>query len=298
LNRSQGSRQVIVGINSLALDARGQPHICYFNSGEIKYATLANSEWKMQTIDFVNETFPELSIALDANESPSVLYTLPNSSHITCSIKYAALTFFGWKIQTIAMDMPLLHSVSKLALDSKGFPYVAYISEKYQNTGPNTIHLLGQNLNLLFWNGFYWQLQIIDSSQYGLNDSPPRLLLDSSDTPHICYYREPEINRTGGLIYTTWNGSAWNTHMLIANLTAIELGTLLLDSKGNLQVSYCLSTGYMYQPGGTLTFMKFKAPIPLREPLDSDLLESIVLIVVGTVILATYVYRRKTTAKF
>jgi hypothetical protein len=44
--------------------------------------------------------------------------------------------------------------------------------------------------------------------------------------------------------------------------------------------------------------MKFKAPIPIREPLDSDLLEAIVLIVVGTVILATYVYRRKTTAKF
>lgn len=281
-----------VGSRSLAIDSQDQPHICYYGAGEIKYAKLTNAIWEVQKIGVIAISRPEVSLTLDPKGNPQVIYTSPNDKLETFNVNYAVLTDSGWKTQTIATNCKTLDSISCIVLDSKGNPNIAYVSEKYKSTG-STGQILEMNITYLSGTGSYWQNQTVDSSM-SLYSAKPELALDSNDVPYICYYKVSQSHEIGGLMYATWNGSSWGYEILERDYTPIDVGTFLLDSKGNLQISCSFSTGYIYHPAGNLTYVTV-SPVSTEpvEPLKLDLLIGIIVFAAVIGVIAVFAYKRK-----
>jgi hypothetical protein len=63
------------GNDSLALDARGNPRIAYYDgtNGDLKFASKAGS-WTIETVDTAGNVGWEASLALDARGNPRITY--------------------------------------------------------------------------------------------------------------------------------------------------------------------------------------------------------------------------------
>jgi hypothetical protein len=169
---------------SLALDIGGNPHISYYNvQGAIeneyyclKYASLNDTGWSVETVDFKGgwflggSLFLSTSLAMDSNGNPHIAYShdaIQNGSHQN-GLKYASWNGTGWNIETV--DSGLKQSAS-LFLDSSGTPYIFF-------------HYYGwDNSNYFKWTGSEWIVEI-------LGGGVQSFVLDSSDNPHITLYDE------------------------------------------------------------------------------------------------------------
>jgi len=90
---------------SLALDAAGNPHICYSS----KYARWTGSAWKIETVNVGRIT----TFALDTNGNP----------HIYSGSKYAKWTGTEWAI-VVYKDGP--RGVYSIAVDPAGNPHIIF----------------------------------------------------------------------------------------------------------------------------------------------------------------------------
>jgi len=203
-----------------------------FSIGEVHAAP---DLWSIETVDpSENDIGFYTSLALDANGYPHISYG-EAVGNIIVDLKYAQWTGSGWAIETVdyggLTDVEWEGDDTSLALDSNGYPHIAYFD--------------AVNLNLKYarWTGSEWMIETVDSGdRTGFYMS---LALDLSDNPHISYqnrywdeYYEVWYYQ---LRYAWWTGSSWE----IDTIDSGDAGwytSLALDANGYPHISYYDST--------------------------------------------------------
>jgi hypothetical protein len=204
--------------SELALDSNANPHVVYFayntvQNGEnrnvtaaLRYAVFNGHGWNIQTVDTLPYSGPTLplSIALDSNDYPHILYTYqadyPFSQSYLFNVKYAAWNGSSWLVQSAVNDSS---EIGNLVLNSNGQP--SFCSAQNGIT------------TYAYWNGQAWVFQAISSKdfQYG----PTYLRLDSNNNPQVFFYTEnnsePSITvKFATLASSIIGGSSWNVMSL------------------------------------------------------------------------------------
>lgn len=234
---------------AIALDSSGQPHVAYSTGKTVKYANRLGSTWDIQTVDLVEFEYADpfqLSLALDQNDTPYILYGYPPlHENRTWSgyyhtgviefvlIKLAVYKNSNWSIKTLPLP-PLINGYGNMVLDSKDNPH--FICSQLQL--PSTGHTLSDVL-YVNWNGTAWNIQcVVSNVTLGIYPESKNwinmghLVLDSNEYPKINY-----INN-GTLTYACWNGNSWNTTTIDTNPQSNKPGVLVLDSNNNPHISY------------------------------------------------------------
>jgi len=240
------------GYPSLAIDSKGNPHMCYndfvnLSNYNMKYATLIGSNWSIETIQSSGICLNP-RISLDSKDNPYIVYTeYRNSTYFT---ELATLTGCNWTIKTIdntnllpklipsfngTMDLTFLNLTSidrnivsgSIEFGSKGNPQIAFV---------NGSQTYGGNLIYAEYLDSQWHTQIIDSN---ISSVTPCLVLDAEDNPHIAY-----IDRTSSTLrYAEWTGSEWKIQV---REQYSGQPSMTLDANGNTHVSYETDEGLMY----------------------------------------------------
>jgi hypothetical protein len=172
---------------SLALDTFGLPHISYSSDGCVKYASLVENRWLIETID--NNTGYSMasnSLVLDHANNPHICYGTERS--LICAEKTDGI----WVLKSVAGT----GQYCSIALNSQNKPCIAY----WDGTKGYAKYAK--------FNGDSWTNEIVDSSaDVGTDIS---LALDSKDQAHICYKQQSVDN----LKYAHWNGTSWAVEFL------------------------------------------------------------------------------------
>jgi hypothetical protein len=193
--------------SSLVVDLQGDPHVCYGSDSGLKYASLIDSEWVMQTVD-LEGGYP--SLVLDKAGNPHISY----QDRENLLLKYAVWTGSGWSIESI--DSTDIADSSCIALDSNDTPHICY-SGGYNGT-----------LRHAFWNSSAWIIEDVDPERaWSIS-----LKVDAQDNLHLCYTVSGDQR---GLKYATLSGSDWVIQMVDP---AGWVASLALDSAGNPCVAY------------------------------------------------------------
>lgn len=222
---------------TLMLDSNGNPHIAYTTGVELKYgdswvgsaldyASWKGDTWNIQTIDStMNDSFTAVSLALDQNNKPYILYSLMSNSSDTRLATYENST---WNVQTVPLPASTT-TLGNIAMDSKGYPHFL-CTHPEQNKTQSTIFYAS-------FNGTAWNMQAIVSNVILADTaSVSQLVLDAQDRPHFCY-----INSDGEPIYIFYSGSAWISQPVSSNISvtsAVGPCFLALDDSGNPHLSY------------------------------------------------------------
>jgi hypothetical protein len=181
-----------------------------------------------------------------------------------------------WIIETVDASADVGQH-SSIAIDSDGFPHVAYYDLYWANLkyatpsripGPGPLWVItpvdtpgevgsssslaldsGDNPHISYydhtngdlkharWTGSAWSIETVDAA--GNVGSYTSLALDSGDHPHICYFDETN----GDLKHARWTGSAWSieTVDVAGTGTYASVGmycSLALDSGNHPHISY------------------------------------------------------------
>jgi hypothetical protein len=189
--------------SSLQLDSAGRMHIAYrtgSNTG-LKYALVQDGSIQTNVVDASGNVGDWPSIALvSATNTPYILYL--NEGHT--SLMLATPSTPNWDITSLFWLYDLDQS-SGFALDHNDRPYLAYSLHEYGD------------LWLTKSSGDSWQSELVDF--FGLIGYMPRLKLDSSGQPHLCYL---DLN-SKNLKYAFYDGLAWHV------TTVDQIGPVSLD---------------------------------------------------------------------
>jgi len=212
---------------SLALDARGNPHIAYVGADNgLWYASKEDGVWSFEEVDGIQVTRP--CLGLDSMGNPHISYfdvagadleyahksggvwTLEHvdvagytgeynslaldamdNPHIVYN-KDGDLTYAvkngGWSIVTVT---PGNFKYFSLALDSEGDPHISYGD------------LTADDIKYAYRSGGIWSSESIISIH---TTQPTSLALDGQDVPHIAVYDEPN----GAVFYANRRAGTWN----------------------------------------------------------------------------------------
>jgi hypothetical protein len=204
---------------SIQTDGAGNPHISYLNmTGEwsLRYANRSGSSWAKQTVDAIgNDTVTmntRTSLALDTTGNPRIAYY--NGTHH--DLQYASLDGGGWT--KMIADHGIRGAYPALALDSSGYPHIAYVN--YNGGHPELMYA--------WYDGAAWHNTTAPGDHIGYYNS---LVLDSSNTAHI------STTNTTGLYYLTWDGVSWTSVPIDTNCEARE-SSIARDADGKIYISY------------------------------------------------------------
>ena len=229
---------------SLAVDAKGVPHIAYMleaMSGFVKYAIAGGDGWDISTIS-TGYLYGPLDIQVNQQGVPQVSW----HSHDEEDAGYAVLVDGKWDVQYI-QDPGHDGWDNNLAIDSTGQPHVVSIDPvqfggssgvEYATFDGNswTVEEVGsgpiryefgtfvavdsqdrphvvwfdsndQDLKYAVKDGGSWQVSTVDSD--GDVGRYPSLAVDSQDNPAISYF-EPTSESAGYVKVARWDGSQWN----------------------------------------------------------------------------------------
>lgn len=119
---------------SLALDSAGRPHLAYEDAGQVlTYRWKGASGWTALTVDAGAPTGLYTSIALGPDDRPHLSYwQVLNSANpddpTRGHLRYASpLVSGGWTVETVDVDGLTGDGGTRIAVDSQGFPHVAYL---------------------------------------------------------------------------------------------------------------------------------------------------------------------------
>jgi hypothetical protein len=221
---------------TLILDSNGNPHITYFGSHGLEYATLENNKWRMQTVDSncgqsLSETAEKRTcLVLDSVGNPHISYC-KKTEQDQIILMYGFLNSSNWSIQIVNANVASDRIC--LVLDSFGKPHLCYwIYHQEQNSGSNSYLI---DLIYASWSGSEWINQTVDSKivpafPFWYLFPHMSFALESNGNPHVSY------TSTGGiLMYAYWNGSDW--HRQITGQDG-QIVSLILDSNQNPIITY------------------------------------------------------------
>ncbi|MCW4025383.1 MAG: hypothetical protein NWF01_10180 [Candidatus Bathyarchaeota archaeon] len=288
---------------SLALDSKGNPHICYTGQNqELKYATLTNTTWNIQTINSTHSYDGTPSIAIDTKDKPHIYYAQAmNAGPFKSSVKYASWNSTTWDIQTVDQNGWMGH----LVLDSTGTPHIAYHSTSgelryatwngtnwdtktlYRLAGYSSLALDPSGNPQIIFSGAYgiekavktgttWNIQILSSSDY--YGGFISLKLDANTKPQIIHSGD------GGLKYL--NGSSFEKQFVYhysKGITSIEGGSFVLDSEENPHISFTHTGDLMYASFGTT--QETPTVTPTENPTPTSPTCTVVYILIGAVVI-------------
>jgi hypothetical protein len=243
------------GVYNLILDANSNPHILMGNLHDTGYpvglvktltiATWSGNRWSLQSTGINYATYAAL--ALDSIGNPHIAYTATYSANNV--VRYASWTGTTWNSQTIdtVTEFPLQGAFQlSLALDPSDKPYILYSPSSYYADYNQTIGIraitvkLATNLNSL------WNIQTVPlpppTGDFG------NLVLDSEGYPHLTatqhHFVSPEnMTILSTILYASWNGTTWNTQVVVSDVGLDSIGFLLLDSDDYPHFSCITSAG-------------------------------------------------------
>lgn len=202
--------------NSLAIDGNNNFHVSYLvyeGLGRVlKYAVWNGVSWTIKTVDYnVASQGGTNAIAVDKNNSPHICY---KSGSDVNYLQPESLT--SSNVEHTSM---LAEAVS-IAVDSDGFPHVAYTAWK---------NYVGVELKYAKWDGTYWYTSVVESG--GVAANRVSIILDKKNKPHICY------TANNALKHATWTATSWDIEIIDSNVG--QYYSLAVDSRDNLHVAYC-----------------------------------------------------------
>ena len=285
--------------SSLALDSSGNPHVAYVTGDKLKYATRNGSNWTTQTVDTSPEIGLSVSLALDPNDTPYIMYCTHSSfvddngiATSSVNIRLAVWKNSRWNIEPVLSSSNLI-SFGNMVLDSKGYPH--FIASKGHFISPDVPGFLS-NILYVSWDGFAWNVQTVASNvnlvKIGF------LALSPNDYPHIVYTTTSD-EVIEQLVYARWTGAAWGweSHTVDTQGITYKPCYLAVDSKGNPHISYLKIPPDQTMVPDRLNLMHATATIPYTPPPAFP--DSILLLVSAAIITATaisvvaYVWKKK-----
>ena len=174
-----------VGLDtSLALDGSGNPHISYFDKTNLnlKYAYKSGGVWTIVTVDSLGTVGEFTSLALDSSGNPRISY------HGNSTLKYASCdtgcdNSANWTKITVDNSAGDVGEFTSLALDSSGNPRISYAGFATPTNGDLKYASCDSGCST----PGNWTIGTVDS--LGNTGWDTSLALDSSENPHIAYYR-------------------------------------------------------------------------------------------------------------
>lgn len=212
--------------SDLAVDSEGYVHVAYYDytGARFKYAQQHATGWHLQTLpcDIERNTFGPVSLALDGNDRPHIVYTEYDVASGTYQVRYLTWDGQDWLAETVADDWAW--SVS-LALSEGGAPHIGFcvphpdLDVRYAHREPGG-----------------WQVDQVHTRMAG--QGYVSLAVDALDVPHIAYsfYDYGPLEGDRGIVYGTLGASGWVTE------TVYALGggdvSLALDGSGAPHIAF------------------------------------------------------------
>jgi len=208
---------------SIALDENNRPHISYYDytAGDLKYCTLINETWQIETIDAEGDVGKYTSLALDEHGKPHISYYDASND----DLKYAVLTDNIWTTETID-QLGNVGLYTSIDIDSNNQPHISYC------------HYDLRAVKYAHFNGYYWKKSIVDNSGILCGDNYlcdyTSLALDSKDTPHISYCDYEQFN----LKYAHLAGPVWQKEIVDDTGNVGIYSSLAIDANDQGHISY------------------------------------------------------------
>jgi hypothetical protein len=260
------------GLSSIALDATNNPHITYYDYGNVqfKYAKFNGTTWTNNIIPLPKDSrgydyipWAECSIAID---------TITGNAHVSLqmlgSIDYALGYWKTGLLNTVVVDRADSNTgyQNSIALDGNGYPHISY---EARSAG---------KLKYANWTGSTFNIENVDSTvNIYWEDRLSSLAIDPSGNPHIAYvsakdgYKYKYAHKSGALWsketfsdnynypsvslaidgsgkphialvdissrlrYGYWNGSAWSFTTLDNNVNRCAIK---VDKSGKVHIVY------------------------------------------------------------
>jgi sugar lactone lactonase YvrE len=214
---------------SIALDPRGNPHIC-FTPGPIKYSSFDGHDWKTEFIG-TNAVFLEYtcSVAISQDGTPHVIWYQTHNPDTTAynHLRYAVKQDGIWLVRTVDFDFET-GKWNSISLDEAGNPHLSYSG------------LAGGELRYATLQSDKWNINIIDSRKmadgtfnHGFGNS---IILDRDGHPEISYYTDIALKLARKV------EGRWKTEVVdrISGSTGWSgyKSSLLVDSHGTLHICY------------------------------------------------------------
>ena len=227
---SQAALNGFTGINSLALDDDGYPHIGYYVEyidvtiqQNLRYAYQDATGWYTQTVDSSGRVGNHPSLALDSGGYPHISYRDIDNQ----DLKYAYLDATGWYSVTVDSSVDVGYFTS-LDLDSQDHPHVVYNSgdDPYD---PGVLHYAN-------FDGSAWDIQAVPIDGDPACSPSSIDIADNGDV-HLVYYDYTN----GHLRYAYYDEIDWQTALVDSEIDPKERGmysSLALDQGGYPHIGY------------------------------------------------------------
>jgi hypothetical protein len=239
---------------SLAFDARGTPHISYYNAnvddGNLMYAVRTEYGWRRGPVDRTANAGMHSSIALDPQGKPHIVYQRNDAAG--AKLMYASHVSDGlWDIEEVTGAIPANDEMPTdchvyraewgfpitLAIDASGAPHISYVASDGCIFSYATKPANGD-----------WEISQPDPLCGGYGAS---IALDSQGNPHISYV----VNATKTLKHA-WkiDDNPWQEEDVTDGASGCWYPTsLALDASDAPHISYFTglgTLGYAMKPAG------------------------------------------------
>lgn len=197
---------------SLALDARGNPRISYWDqtNDDLRFVSKSGSGWVSESVDAAGATGGYNSLVLDTQGNPCISYYDGTAADLRLATKAGA----GWNLETVDATGDVGREGS-VALDAQGNPSIAYFDDT------------NDRLKYASKSGGVWTLQTLGvASLFEI-----QLALDSRARPHISY-----LSDTGALMLARNLTGSWGSETVSTN--ASTYSALALDVQGRPHLAY------------------------------------------------------------
>jgi hypothetical protein len=212
---------------SLALDSRGRPHLVagpesYFGQALFVYAHMTSQGWTAEAVRTKYPAGGPLSIALDSQDQPVVLYGQYNEFISMDELQIARRQGGIWRHKQVAAGFVIVGK--SLVMDGQDKAHAVY--SDHAGGGLTYVRELDDG----------WEsIPIADGGVY------PGLALDSAERPHVVYGDSFSDRQ----VYATLSGSGWQETTVQEGEYAGWYNTLLLDEAGAAHV-VSLATNLTY----------------------------------------------------
>lgn len=219
---------------SIAIDSRGNVHICYYQFGVVsnydnskqpsyimKYARKDEAGWQIFDLDFLEVHGEDSGIAVDSKDNVHISYCgagYSDKDGFYDAVFHATNAAGDWQIELVENLIGLDYDTS-IAIDSKDKVHMAYHANSALHYATNK--------------SGSWEIFVIDSTNEDVGGHPS-IVIDSNDNVHISYWSSSDRD----LKYATNASGEWKIFVIDSGEDSGKYNDLAIDSKGNLHISY------------------------------------------------------------